>query len=242
MWPFDLPESLMPINVATAAINMSIALGCGALIGTERQMRQRKAGLRTNALVALGAAAFVVFSMLVEGDMSPTRVAAQVVSGIGFLGAGIIFRDGLNVHGLTTAATLWCSAAVGLLAGGGFWPYALVTTGLVVFVNFGLRPFVQWMKRRTNAGLPLLRHYTVTILCAPEKEAEVRGLMLRTLGVAGWQVTELSLSRPEAGDTIQLLADVVAEGKTEHDLEQTVARLAAEPGLKRVRWHGTDEA
>ena len=87
----------------------------------DQLIRQRKAGLRTNALVALGASAYMVFSMLVEGDMSPSRVAAQVVSGIGFLGAGIIFRDGFNVHGLTTAATLWCSAAVGLLAGAGHW-------------------------------------------------------------------------------------------------------------------------
>lgn len=89
----------MPITIAAAAVNMSVALGCGALIGMERQIRQRKAGLRTNALVALGAAAYMVFSMLIEGDMSPSRVAAQVVSGIGFLGAGIIFRDGLNRMG-----------------------------------------------------------------------------------------------------------------------------------------------
>ncbi len=138
----------MTLALATATINLSIALGCGALIGLERQVRQRKAGLRTNALVALGSAAYMVFSMLIEGDMSPSRVAAQVVSGIGFLGAGIIFRDGFNIHGLTTAATLWCSAAVGLLAGAGHWDFALMTTGLVVFVNLGLRPFVQWLKRR----------------------------------------------------------------------------------------------
>lgn len=230
----------MPVSLAVATFNMSVALGCGALIGMERQIRQRKAGLRTNALVALGAAAFVVFSMMVPGDMSPTRVAAQVVSGIGFLGAGIIFRDGFNVHGLTTAATLWCSAAVGLLAGAGFWPMALVTTGLVVFVNFGLRPFVQWMKRKTRAGLPVPRHYTVKVVCHPDREAEVRALMLRTFGLGGWQISELTLDGAE-GAGIVLTAAVSAEGKSDQDLQQTVARIAAEPGLRRVRWQSADD-
>ena len=91
----------------TAALNMGAALLFGAAIDFERQWRQRLAGLRTNTLVALGAATFVVFEGLFPGDSSPTRVAAQVVSGIGFLGAGIIFREGLNVRGLNTAATLW---------------------------------------------------------------------------------------------------------------------------------------
>lgn len=231
----------MPVTLTAAAINMSVALGCGALIGMERQIRQRKAGLRTNALVALGSAAFVVFSMMVPGDMSPTRVSAQVVSGIGFLGAGIIFRDGFNVHGLTTAATLWCAAAVGLLAGGGFWPIALVTTGLVVFVNLGLRPLVQWMKRRTRAGLPVERHFIVTVTCHPDREAELRALMLRSFGLSGWHVTELTLGSEQGGAAIQLSADVHGDGKTDHDLEQTVARIAAEPGLKRVRWQSADD-
>ena len=123
----------MTIALHVAALNMGIALACGALIGSERQVRQRMAGLRTNALVALGAAGFVTFSQLMPGpDTSPTRVAAQVVSGIGFLGAGIIFRDGFAVHGLNTAATLWCAAGVGLMAGASAWPFALVLTGVFV--------------------------------------------------------------------------------------------------------------
>jgi putative Mg2+ transporter-C (MgtC) family protein len=84
----------------------------GACIGFERQWRQRMAGLRTNTLVTIGAASFVIFEDLFPNDGSTTQVAAQVVSGIGFLGAGIIFREGLHVTGLN-AATLWCSAAVG---------------------------------------------------------------------------------------------------------------------------------
>src|SRR6202790_2319088 len=104
-------------SIDQAAIGLTAATLLGAAIGFERQWRQRMAGLRTNTLVALGAASFVVFASLFPGEASPTRVAAQVVSGIGFLGAGIIFREGLNVRGLNTAATLWCSSAVGLLAG-----------------------------------------------------------------------------------------------------------------------------
>src|SRR4030081_3799842 len=104
----------MTIPVEQAAINLAVALGLSAVIGFERQWRNRLAGLRTNTLVALGAATFVIFSALDPGDGSPTRVAAQVVSGIGFLGAGLIFREGLDVRGLNTAAPLWCSGAVGV--------------------------------------------------------------------------------------------------------------------------------
>ena len=123
-----------------ATINMGFALIMGAIIGSERQFRGRMAGLRTNALVSLGAAGFVTFAALYPEDINPTRVAAQVVSGIGFLGAGIIFRDGLNIQGINTAATLWCSAAVGLIAGSGHLPYAFALTALIVFSNLGLRP------------------------------------------------------------------------------------------------------
>ena len=109
----------MTASIDQAAISLGIATLMGAAIGFERQWRQRMAGLRTNTLVAIGAASFVIFEGLFPDDGSPTRVAAQVVSGIGFLGAGTIFREGLHVTGLNTAATLWCSAAVGLLAGSG---------------------------------------------------------------------------------------------------------------------------
>ncbi|MCX3880469.1 MgtC family protein, partial [Stenotrophomonas maltophilia] len=97
------------------------AMLLGALIGAERQWRQRMAGLRTNALVATGAAVFILSAMSASPD-SPGRIAAQIVSGIGFLGAGVIMRDGMNVRGLNTAATLWCSAGIGVLCGlGQFW-------------------------------------------------------------------------------------------------------------------------
>jgi putative Mg2+ transporter-C (MgtC) family protein len=103
-----------------AAVNLAVATVLSATIGFERQWRQRLAGLRTNSLVAIGAASFVIFASLIPGEASPTRVAAQVVSGIGFLGAGLIFREGMSVRGLNTAATLWCSAAIGVLAGAGY--------------------------------------------------------------------------------------------------------------------------
>ena len=98
------------ISIEQAILNLAVALCLSAAIGFERQWRNRLAGLRTNTLVALGAASFVIFEELIPGESSPTRVAAQVVSGIGFLGAGLIFREGLSVRGLNTAATLWCSA------------------------------------------------------------------------------------------------------------------------------------
>ena len=228
------------VTLAMAAFNISVALGCGALIGMERQIRQRKAGVRTNALVALGAAAYMVFSMLIEGDMSPSRVAAQVVSGIGFLGAGIIFRDGFTIHGLTTAATLWCSAAVGLLAGAGHWDFALLTTGLVVFVNFGLRPLVQWMKRRINAKAEEGRHYRISLTLPDQQEAAGRSLVLRSLASCGLHLTDINARRSAEG-YVQLLIDVGGEGVLPMAVEQAVRNLALEPYVTQLHWEVAEE-
>ncbi len=231
----------MTVTLPIAAFNMFTALACGAVIGSERQVRQRMAGLRTNALVALGAASFVTFSGLFPNEVSQTRVAAQVVSGIGFLGAGIIFRDGFNVHGLNTAATLWCSAGVGLMAGAGAWDFALLLTAMVVFVNLGLRPLVKWLKRHTSAGVPMLRGYRVIVTVAESDEAGTRTLMLRTLSLVGLHLSEIAFTPADDGRGLDLAATVTVEGVGETALDQAVQRLAAEPGLLRVRWISLDE-
>jgi uncharacterized membrane protein YhiD involved in acid resistance len=164
-----------------AAISLGMATLMGACIGFERQWRQRMAGLRTNTLVAIGAASFVIFEGLFPDDGSPTRVAAQVVSGIGFLGAGIIFREGLHVTGLNTAATLWCSAAVGLLAGSGHPLHAALATAFVVLVNLTLRPLVRIINRQPISQAETDFHYRVRVAHS-EFDAGARdpaGLVLR---------------------------------------------------------------
>ena len=228
------------VSLEFAALHLTAALACGAIIGSERQMRQRMAGLRTNALVALGAAGFVTFSSLYPNEVSQTRVAAQVVSGIGFLGAGIIFRDGFNVHGLNTAATLWCSAAVGLMAGAGALPLAALLTGLVVFVNLGLRPLVKFLKRKTNAGVPMMRTFCIVVTCLAASEGDTRSLILRTLAVGGLHIIEIA-AKPVDESTVEISAVINGEGMVDQIIEQSAARLAAEPGLRRVRWHLQDE-
>ena len=117
------------------------ALLLGALVGLERQWRQRMAGTRTNALVAAGASAFVMCAFLVGDPLrSEIQIVCYVVSGVGFLGAGVIFKDTGTVRGLNTAATIWCSAAVGAICGLGFMLHASAVASAVLLANVGLRP------------------------------------------------------------------------------------------------------
>ncbi|RZQ64649.1 MgtC/SapB family protein [Amycolatopsis suaedae] len=138
------------MTAAEMLLRLGTGVTLGALIGIERQFRARMAGLRTNALVAAGATLFVVLSAHgFTGDTAdPTRVAAQIVSGVGFLGGGVILREGLTVRGLNTAATLWCSAAVGSLAGAGLYLEAAAGTLVVVAVHLVLRPLGRVVERR----------------------------------------------------------------------------------------------
>src|SRR5580698_2256757 len=135
------------MNWIDFVIRMVTALGLGAAIGLERQWRQRMTGLRTNGLVAVGSAMFIMMGGLIAGDGSKGQVAAYVVSGIGFLGGGVILKDGFNIRGLNTAATLWCTAAVGTLAGLGQLSLAVLGTVGMLAANLVLRPVAHLINR-----------------------------------------------------------------------------------------------
>jgi putative Mg2+ transporter-C (MgtC) family protein len=231
---------LLP-ELQSTAINIFIALLCGALIGTERQARKRTAGLRTNALVAIGAAAFVIFAARFPGEASPTRVAAQVVSGIGFLGAGIIFRDGFNVHGLNTAATLWCSAAVGLMAGTGAWHLALLLTGFVVFVNVGLRPVVKWLKRKTAAEDLTQREYHVWVRCRGEHEAQTRAHILKAFANGTLAIISISALPTETAGVVELETIVAGTVAAHNGIDDPIRELVQDPHHLQVRWQQNEE-
>jgi putative Mg2+ transporter-C (MgtC) family protein len=130
-----------------ALARIAVAAGLGGVVGVERELDEKAAGLRTHMLVSVGSALFTLvgaygFSDFPSRTIDPTRVAAQVVTGIGFLGAGLIFRQGFTIRGLTTAASLWLVAAIGMAAGAGFWKGAVIAT-IVALIS--LRP-LEWMK------------------------------------------------------------------------------------------------
>lgn len=135
-------------------IRLLTALAAGLLIGFERQWNHKSAGLRTNTLVSVGAAIFVLISIMVteNGNGDVTRIIGQVVTGIGFLCAGIIFKEGISVHGLTTAVTVWCCSAVGCLAAAGYFKETLIATGFVIAVNLVLKPIDEWLTSRGKDG------------------------------------------------------------------------------------------
>jgi putative Mg2+ transporter-C (MgtC) family protein len=136
-------------------IPILLAVGCGAVIGVERQLMHKPAGLRTNVLICLGAAVFTIISeRMAGGQDSITRIAAQIVTGVGFLGAGAVIQDRGGVHGLTTAATIWLIASVGMACGARFYYLAIITTVLAILVLVGLGQVDKYLLSRHDDSKP----------------------------------------------------------------------------------------
>jgi putative Mg2+ transporter-C (MgtC) family protein len=221
---------------------LAVGLGCGALIGAERQWRARWAGLRTNALVAVGATLFVLYSDI-DGSANSTQVAAYVVSGVGFLGGGVILRDGFHVRGLNTAATLWCSAAVGVLAASGRLVFAAVGTVTVLAVHLLGRPLGRLIDRDNPAEeneeqLP----YELHITCKPKSEPRLRALIVQDATGSELTLSGIDTTRTNDDTQIRLSAHLLAGKDAAARLEALVARLSLEPGLYGVHWHSADES
>ena len=131
-------------------LRLLLAAGLGAALGLEREMRQKPAGLRTNMLIAVGSALFSLLSIQIAGyGGTADRIAANVVTGVGFLGGGAILRSGRNVVGMTTAATIWVNAAIGMAAGMGESTLAISATGITLMVLGVLPPIERYFERRT---------------------------------------------------------------------------------------------
>ena len=147
----------MPLKIFI--FRLACALLAGVIIGMQRELRQHQAGLTTNALVAVGACIFILISEsvimtavaaggLVNNDN--LRVLSQVVTGIGFLGAGVIMKNGISIHGLSSAATIWCTAAIGCLCGYGMWKEALIAVGVILIINWGLKSIEIYFKKKVG--------------------------------------------------------------------------------------------
>ncbi|WP_065648150.1 MULTISPECIES: MgtC/SapB family protein [Pantoea] len=219
-------------------LRVTAALILGALIGSERQLRQRLTGLRTNALVSTGACLFVLMTQSVPGIAhDASRIAAYVVSGIGFLGGGVIMRDGLNVRGLNTAATLWCTAAVGVLCSMGLLLEAAIGTLIILCANILLRELTRSINRQTLVpAAEAVQHYTVQITCLAQDEVQVRSLMLHSLGNSDLRLQSLQSEDIESSQRMMVSAEVLGKPNLTQQLENLVSRISLEKGVSAVRW------
>jgi putative Mg2+ transporter-C (MgtC) family protein len=214
---------------------LAVAFVLGTLIGLERQWRQRTAGLRTNVLVAVGAAAFSDLGMRLLGVDGATRIISYVVSGIGFLGAGVILKDGANIRGLNTAATLWCSAAVGTFAGSRLPAEAATLAGFVLAGNTLLRPLVNWVNRRPITPDVTEAEYTVHVTCHPRDVSDVRDLLDDELDKASYPIREVE-TVSDNDDQVALAAILVPTTAQETELDAVVDALERSPLVLSATW------
>jgi putative Mg2+ transporter-C (MgtC) family protein len=213
------------------ALAVAFVLGTG--IGFERQWRQRNAGLRTNVLIAVGAAAFSDLGLRLTGTEGAVRIVAYVVSGIGFLGAGVILKDG--IRGLNTAATLWCSAAVGTFAGAGLPAEAVAVTAFVLAGNTLLRPLVNWVNRHPITEGATEAQYRVHATCDRSNVSDVRDLLDEVLSRASYPIREIE-ALSESEDQVELAATLVPTTADPTELDQVVTELEDSPLVRSATW------
>jgi putative Mg2+ transporter-C (MgtC) family protein len=216
-------------------VSLVTAFVLGTLIGAERQYRQRSAGLRTNVLVAVGAAAFVDLANHLSGADGSVRVISYVVSGIGFLGAGVIMKEGTNIRGLNTAATLWASAAVGACAGADMIAQAGLLTLFVLGGNTLLRPLVNAIDRFPISEQSSEATYDVLVTVDSSAIASVRDVLLEKLEAANYPVRDTKVDW--STDSAEIAATLVSQSIEPDELDAVVESLAKTPSVRHATWN-----
>ena len=224
------------MNWMDFSIRMFAALFLGGVIGLERQWRQRMTGLRTNGLVAVGAAMFIMMGGLIQGEDGQARVASYVVSGIGFLGGGVILKDGFNIRGMNTAATLWCTAAVGTLAGLGRFEFAAIGALGVLTANLILRPMAYRINRTPVEKEEHEILYRLRCTCRTSDEANIRTMLIQNVGRTPLVLIALHSVDDELLARVNVKAYLKTIGPKEEALEQIVTRLSLEAGVTAISW------
>jgi putative Mg2+ transporter-C (MgtC) family protein len=222
------------------AIKLFMALILGATIGLEREWHKRIADIRTNVLVAIGATAFIVSAGLFPYDNSPTRMASQIVSGIGFLAAGVIIRNGFNVTGLNTAATIWCSAAVGVFCGVGYYIGALILTLFVILTNYGLRHFLNTLSPQILPHIPKEKIYHIEIICKKSQNLQMRATLIKVLRDEKFELKKMDKILVER-ELVKFTVVIGSQEYKEDAHQEVVNLLSLEDGIKSISWTVIEE-
>jgi putative Mg2+ transporter-C (MgtC) family protein len=215
-------------------VSLAVALLLGTLIGAERQFRQRNAGLRTNALVALGASAFVDLGMRLMGNQGATQVLAYVASGVGFLGAGVILKEGMNIRGLNTAATIWCSAVTGAFAGADHAAEAALMCGFVLAGNTFLRPLVNLIERAPIDESQTEATFELRVTTDESSRDAVRETLEERLAAAKYPALEIRDVPRE--DEVEIVATLAATSVEAKELDAIVEDLWGLASVSHAAW------
>jgi uncharacterized membrane protein YhiD involved in acid resistance len=230
---YDIDMNMGDLGFGDLMIRLASATVLGGLLGIERERLERSAGFRTHALVSVASALMMIVSTYgfpvpegAEGALDPSRIAAQVVSGIGFLGAGvIIFREN-TIRGLTTAASIWAVAGVGLAAGGGLYVAAAAGTGFMLLISAGFRP----IERKMFAHHALLHRIVITTTNADSAIQEIRSAM------AGTEIQLRTMQFDRKDKKGQVLVELTLRASKQEDVMDLISHLQAAPDVVRVGW------
>lgn len=222
------------MDYTTFVIRILVALVLSLLVGIERQWRKRSAGIRTNVLVCLGSFLFASAPIIVnKGD--GLRMAAQVISGIGFLGAGVVIKDGANVRGLNTAATLWCNAAIGVLCALGLLIEASIGAVLILIINIIIRYITRKLDNIGNKD----KHYVLTIVLDKNKETILRTTLIQLIGETNLKIDGMRTN--DKGDNVEIVVDITLNSLLSDDMEQIITRFSMEPGVHYIGYTNNND-
>jgi putative Mg2+ transporter-C (MgtC) family protein len=181
---------------------------------------------------------FVLIAMMTPHESSPTRITSYVVSGVGFLGAGVIISDGVSVRGINTAATLWCAAAAGALSASGYIWQAGVATAAILAINILLRPLGRRIDRQPlDEGTEIETAYHFRATTRDQSEAHVRALLLQSISGHGYHLRALESADIDGTKLVEVRADLVTIGRNDELIEAAAGRLGLEPSVTSVRWY-----
>lgn len=228
-------ENINMVSTLDSAVSLLGAFILGGLIGLERQYRQRTAGLRTNVLVAVGAAIFVDMANRLGGQSGAIHVVAYVVSGVGFLGAGVIMREEGNVRGINTAATLWGSAAVGACAGADLLVEAMLATAFVLCANTLLRPIVNRINRQPIDTEAVEATYTVFVIAPKSRQREALKQLEQELEAAEFPARDLNI-HAFGSDGVEIEAVLAATSVDGTQLDAVIVKLSGLDCITQAFW------
>ncbi len=221
------------ISIGQFEVRLLLAFVLGALIGLERQFQHKIAGIKTNALVAGGSALFILLSEKITGDpTSAGRIASTIVTGIGFLGAGVIMREGATVSGINTSATIWCSGAIGAIAGMGYWYEGVVGTAFVLLAHILLRPLGNRIDRKIVQIESSGYKYLIKIQCAENAVDEIRGVLVASVK----NISTLHISSINIEHRNFIHVDVKALDRRQTDIDALVSEISILNDVKSVKW------